>query len=171
MDRKEKIKRLSVVVNNDRDVRGGFLIQTSTADHIIADILTAHFTNSIEKHNQLYSYVIMPELNFKKKIEILKKVLKKYYDDLFNEDLFKSLKKIREFRNRIAHAMIDNSIKFLEGDYQNRLSFVYYQDGIKKRQIITKKEFQDRTDNCSNVLNELQTIQSKILKIQSSGTV
>lgn len=166
MYQKERIKLLNQVTSIDYNVRGAFILQTVTIDYLISDILSAHFSNDPDKHNQLYSFLIMPELQFRTKIQVFKKIMKKYYPNLVKRfgDLFKLLEKIRKFRNRVAHAMLDTSEKFLEKRYTDRIRYYYYQDGQKKTQVIKKNEFHNRLAECSQTIKMLIKIQSTVKK-------
>jgi len=150
----------------DCNIRGGFLIQTINIEWLIADILTAHFTSFKDKHNQLFSYVIQPEIWLKKKIELFNKILDKYYPEVLKKypDLIRNLNAIKKFRNMIAHANLDTSEDFFKKNYTDRIQYSYYQDGELKKQMIKIDEFNKKLMMCSKVFKQLLHIQQYVRK-------
>lgn len=91
------------------------------------------------------------------------------YADLLSihTKLIDELQKIRNFRNRLAHSMLDTSKEFLTNGHTDRIQLIFYKDGQTKKQIITVKESIDRLKGSEQVLFELLDVQSEIKKRNS----
>lgn len=163
---REKIKKLNDLRKLDCKIRGHFLVQTINIEWLIADILTAHFASFKDKHNQLFSYVIQPEIWLKKKIELFKKILDTYYPELSKKypDLISNLEDINNFRNRIAHSNLDYTDDFINKNYTDRVQYIYYKDGGLKKQMIKKDEFHKKLVICSQTIKQLLQIQYNVRK-------
>lgn len=150
-----------------KDIRASFLEQSIFIEKIIEDILAHHFCPEEDRRNLFFSLVINgTDLTFDSKICIFDKLLRLRYPDIIesNNKLIDELHKIRRFRNRLAHAMLDTSPDFLAKEYKDRIQLIYYEDGRKKQQVITTTERIKRLSRCSKIVQLLYEIKLEIIK-------
>ena len=145
-------------------IRGAFMDQTTWLDTIITGILVLYFTEDAKKQSVLSEALTGRDFSFSARIELLEKVVKLSFPAFANthNDFFTKLDKIRRFRNRLAHAQLDTSDKFLaKGGEQIQL--VFYENGEEKHQIITFADVKLRLAECSQVVLQLAELQ-KLMK-------
>jgi hypothetical protein len=143
-------------------IRSAFMDQTIWLDTIITGILVLYFTEDAKKQSVLGEALTGRDFSFSARLELLEKVVALSFPDFANthDDLFTKLGKIRRFRNRLAHAQLDTSDRFLAKGGE-RIQLVFYEDGEEKHQIITFADLKLRLAECSQVvlqLNELQKL-------------
>ena len=137
------------------EIRGAFMDRAIWIDTILTDALAAYFCLDEERRRLLQSDVLTGlDTTFSGRIRILKTLLtlrlKEWAAD--HEDLVPKLDKIRKFRNRLAHSLIDSSEKFLSQGHKDRVQFVFYEEGQQKYQLVTVDEMKKRLAECSEVV-------------------
>jgi hypothetical protein len=142
-----------------RYIRGRFLNSVAAIEHDVALLLTEYFcTDDEEKRKLFFSNVAMAmSLNTKRDIlvEIVKKDYPRYWDE--NGQFLKDMQKIQEFRNRLAHSLVDVSEEALSRPLEDGIGFVQW----KKGEPITDQEFEDwevRTNMISSTLNDIKML-------------
>ncbi len=166
-------KQLTQLFQLAQEIRAPFLEQAIFIEKIIEDIIAQHFCPEENRRALFFSLVINgTDLTFLSKIEILERLLQLCYPDLSGKHpkLIDELQKIRRFRNRIAHAMLDSSDAFLAHKYTDRIQLTYHEDGQTKHQVVTVSERDERLKECSKVVKELVEIQEGIIKGASFTT-
>jgi len=146
-------------------IRGPFLEQAIYIERIIDDIVSLHFCPDETKRNLFFS-LVMPEINFAYKIDILKQLLKLCYPDLAKKypKLSKDLVNIKDFRNDIAHAMLDTSDEFMSKKYSDRIQFTSFKKGQTKPHEITSDDIKEKLKDCTRVILMLVEIQTEVGK-------
>jgi hypothetical protein len=150
-----------------KEIRGPFLEHAIVIERLIEDIISWHFCPDEERRLLLFSLVISePDFTFSSKIEIIDKILKLHYPDLAKKypKLVAELTKVRKFRNRIAHAMLDTSDDFLAGNFTDRIQLIYFEDGQTKHQVITTAERDERLKECWRLVMDIVSIQQEVIK-------
>jgi hypothetical protein len=146
-------------------IRGAFMDQTIWLDTIITGILVLYFTEDAKKQSVLGEALTGRDFSFSARIELLEKVVKLAFPAFANtqHDFFTKLDKIRRFRNRLAHAQLETSDKFLAKGEQIQL--VFYENGEEKHQTITLADVKLRLAECSQVLLQLVELQKLIKQV------
>ncbi len=140
-------------------------MQAIAIELLVGDIISRHFCPEEERHSLLFSLVINEtDLTFSSKINIFSQLLQLKYPDLLNRypKVIDDLEKVRRFRNRIAHAMLDATEEFLGKKYEDRIQLVYYKGGEEKKQVVTEKEILERLKGCSQLVLALSDMQAEI---------
>ncbi|GAH13880.1 unnamed protein product, partial [marine sediment metagenome] len=134
----KKSQQIDHLYDVSKEIRGRFLDQAIPIEMLIDDIISWHFCPEDTRQSLFFS-LVSPKLTFSNKIKILETILQIYYPDLVkkHQNLIKEINKIRDFRNRIAHSLLDASDEFLEKGYNDRIRLVFYRNGEKKHQVIT----------------------------------
>lgn len=162
----ELAKRIDAQYSLSAEIRAPFLEQAIAIDRLVADIISQHFCPNEEKRNLFFSLITNgTTITFSASINMLKTLLKVCYPDLDDKhsELIRELEKIRDFRNRIAHSMLDTSDEYLEKGYTDRIRLVFHRDGEQKHQIITKDEIRKRLAACTKVVYALIDIQKEVI--------
>lgn len=167
------LRHLMQIKEKSIDIRGRFLGEAIDIESLIESIISCHFCPD-EDRSRLFESLIMnnTDFTFSSKIKILEKLLKKYYEDLFDRypKIINDANKIRRFRNRIAHTGLDLSKKAWAEKRSDRIRLVYYKDGERKEQIITDTEIKERLKNCSQLYQALFSIFLIVLGRVSANT-
>lgn len=112
----------------------------------------------------MFSLLIGGNLSLASQRRILMHILSdNKFKDIQTEypDLEDRLAKLTEFRNRCAHSFPDTSDEFLERKYEG-ISFVWYDNGVKKHQDVTYAEAQNRIGEYAQAFLDTATIRQKI---------
>lgn len=168
----ELVKQADVEYKLATRIRAPFLEQAIVIDRLIADIISQHFCPDEEKRTLFFSLITNGiTLSFHASINVFEKLLKLCYPDLYEKHLFKKLDTIRNFRNRIAHSMLDTSEEFLAKGYTDRIRLVVHMDGKQKHQTITNKDINERLGKCTEVILALVNIQKEVIIRVSKNSV
>ena len=124
-----------------RYLRGRFLNSVAVIERDIAAILTEYFCTIDEEKRELFFTKVAEKLSLQKKKEILIEIVKVDYPRYWEEDkeFLISLQDIQEFRNKLAHSVLDVSDEALARPLDEGVGFVQG----KKGSPITDKEFQE----------------------------
>ena len=98
-------KYVELLFDHDRVVRSHIIYEATTIDGLIADIIACHFCPDQEKHLSFKGLILNTAVSFRRKIEILSKLLKSYYSDILEDipGLIKNLESLCSDRNDFAH--------------------------------------------------------------------
>ncbi len=163
--RLEKEKQLFHLYDLSKEIRGSFLDQAIAIEMLITDIISRHFCPE-EARRSLFFSLVPPELTFSTKIRILETILELCYPDLLEKypTLIKEIKKIKNFRNRVAHSMLDTTEEFLKKKYNDRIGLESYKKGRKRYLILTVGEKQERLKACTPVVRALIDVQNEVIQ-------
>jgi hypothetical protein len=130
-----------------RELRGRYLNSAAVLDTQLAEILTEYFCKDDYRRDLFFSEIATgQQLGFRVKIELLTKILKidcKGYLNIHPE-LLKTLNRIKDYRNKLAHATIDVSDEALSKDKISGVGLVTYRKGKKVIDFITFEEAEER---------------------------
>ena len=151
-DRKEKVAK---VIEYDMIIRGAFLAHVIPIEELVKDIISYHFCSDEEKRKQFISLILNGrDYTLASGIEILEKILDIHYHDLTQRypKLIDDLDKIIQFRNCLAHSMLDTSDGFLAKNYMDRIRLISYDDrGQTNYRDITRSEIDERLEDCIDI--------------------
>lgn len=160
----ERLKQGMALLELAAKMRGPFLDMVIGVDRWIAFIISQHFCPEVEKRTLFLSLITNgTTISFAASINVLEKLLKLCYPDLYDEHLFKKLETLRRFRNIIAHSRLDVSKEFLAKGYTDRIRLVVYRDGKERHQIITEKDILERVEVCGKIIDALFKIHEEVV--------
>lgn len=137
----EKHRTVSQLHKKARYMRGRFLNSVAVIERDIALILTEYFCTEDENKRELFFCKVAEKLSLQKKKEILIALVKKDYPRYWDEhkQFLKDLQNIQEFRNKLAHSIIDVSEDALSRPIDEGIGFVQWAKG----EPITDREFEE----------------------------
>lgn len=117
-----------------RYFRGRFL-------NSVAVILTEYFCTTDEEKQDLFFKKVAEKFSLQKKKEILIEIVKNDYPLYWvnNKEFLNSLQNIQEFRNKLAHSVLDVSDYALSRPLEEGVRFVQW----KKGEPVTDKDFNE----------------------------
>jgi hypothetical protein len=142
MDEKylKKVAAAEKLHEKARYLRGRFLNSVAVIERDIAVILTEYFCTEDEKKRALFFSKVAERISLNKKKEILIDIVKSDYPRYWkeNKDFLTDLQNIQEFRNKLAHSVIDVSEEALARPIAEGIGFVQWEKG----KPITDREFE-----------------------------
>lgn len=141
-----------------RHLRGRFLNSVAVIERELALILTDYFCTSDEEKRKLFFINVVNahffSLNVKRDvlIRIVKQDYPRYWDQ--NGQFLKDLKEIMEFRNKLAHSIVDVSEKALSRSIEHGIGFVEWKEG----EPVTDEEFEGWEVRANMILSTLSDI-------------
>jgi hypothetical protein len=161
-DRNEKVAK---VIEYDMIIRGAYLAHVISIEGLVKDIILYHFCPDEDKRKQFISLILNGRDYTPSGTEILEKVLDIHYHDLTQRypKLIKDLNKIRQFRNSLAHSMLDTSDEFLAKNYTDRIRLVSNDDrGQTNYRDITRSEIDERLEDSIDIQFALVDIRVEV---------
>lgn len=139
-----------------RHLRGRFLNHVAVIERDIAVILTEYFCAEDENKRSLFFEKVTRALQLTGKKEILIEIVKRDYPNYWNENggLIKNLQTIQEFRNKLAHSVVDVSDEALARPIEAGVGFLEW----KKGKPVTDEEFEDLEVKANMVKAKLDEI-------------
>lgn len=142
-----------------RYLRGRFLNSVAVIERDIAVILTQYFCTEDEDKRALFFTRVAENLSLQRKKEILIEIVKSDYPRYWekHKQFLNDLKNLQEFRNKLAHSIIDVSDEALARSIEEGVAFVQW----KKGEPITDTEFQDwevRANMLSSTLSDIKRL-------------
>lgn len=149
-----------------REFRGGFLNSVAVIERNIAKILTEYFCTGDELKRELFFNKVAEKLSLEKKKQILIEIAKndypKYWDD--NQKFLKDLQKIQEFRNKLAHSVVDVSEEAIGRPLDEGIGFIQWNKG----EPVTEDELNDWEVE-ANMLSSTLTDIKRLLSYKERG--
>jgi hypothetical protein len=158
MEYQEKIRAAKIVHEKARNYRGRFLNSVACIEHDIAHILSEYFcTSDPEKRKIFYEDIITKaffSLNRKKDIliRIVQADYPLYWEE--NREVLSAFQEILEFRNKLAHSLVDVSDEALARPIEEGIGFT----DLKEGKPITEQEFDDWDVKASMIYSCLRDI-------------
>ena len=158
MDEAYKQKRVAAEKLHEKAcyLRGRFLNSVAVIERDMARILTEYFCTIDEAKKELFYLKVAEKLSLQKKKEILIDIVKadfpRYWEE--NKEFLNSLQQIQEFRNKLAHSVLDVSDEALARPLEEGVGFVQWQKGTP----VTDEEFQDWEVKANMLLSTLSDI-------------
>jgi hypothetical protein len=156
---KKKVAAAQKVHEKARYLRGSFLNSVAVIERDIAVILTEYFCTEDEVKRNLFFDKVAGKFSLNKKREILIDIVKKDYPRYWEEhkQFLIDLQSIQEFRNKLAHSVVDVSDEALLRPIEEGVGFVQW----KKGEPVTDEEFERwevKTNMISTVLTEIKRL-------------
>lgn len=140
-DYDKKVNAAQQLHESARHMRGKFLNSVAVIERNIAVILTEYFCTNDEEKRELFFVKVAEKLSLQKKKEILIDIVKtdypRYWEE--NKDFLNNFQQIQEFRNKLAHSVLDVSDEALSRPLEEGIGFVQWKKGTP----VTTAEFQD----------------------------
>ena len=142
-----------------RYLRGRFLNSVAVIERDIAVILTEYFCTIDEEKRELFFEKVAEKFSLQKKKEILIEIVKKDYPRYWeeNKEFLNSLQQIQEFRNKLAHSVLDVSDEALQRPLEEGVGFIQWKNGAP----ITDAQFQDwevKANMLSSTLSDIKRL-------------
>ncbi|MBU1862367.1 MAG: hypothetical protein KKH94_01730 [Candidatus Omnitrophica bacterium] len=152
----KKVHAAKKVHEKARYFRGRFLNSMACIERDIAVILTKYFCTNDETKRELFFSKVMERLSLNKKKEILIAIVKKDYPRYWeeNKQCLIDLQKLQEFRNKLAHSVVDVSDDALNRPVEEGIGFIQWDKGAP----ITDTEFDEWQVRTSTVISVLDSI-------------
>ena len=127
----EKVAKAKKLHEKARYLRGRFLNHVAVIERDIAVILTEYFCTSDENKQGLFFVEVTEKLSLQNKKEILIDIVKNDYPNYWidNKGILNNLQIIQEFRNKLAHSVIDISDEALARPVEDGVGFVQWRKG------------------------------------------
>lgn len=158
-ERRKKIGICQKMHEKARYLRGRFLNSVAVIERDIALILTEYFCTEDEGKKELFFVNVLGTLSLNSKKEILIEMVKKDYPRYWEAhgQFLLDLQKIQEFRNKLAHSVVDVSEAALSRPLVEGIGFVQWKQG----QPITDQEFEEwemRTNAVHSTLSDIKRL-------------
>jgi hypothetical protein len=142
-----------------RNLRGSFLNSVAVIEREIAVILTEYFCTTDECKRDIFYRKVAERLSLQKKKEILVEIVKSDYPRYWeeNKQFLNDLQKIQEFRNKLAHSILDVSESALSRPIEEGIGFIQWNSG----EPITDSEFDEwevRANMVSSTLTDIKRL-------------
>ena len=139
-----------------RYYRGRFLNHVAVIEHELAKLLTEYFCTDDEDKQNLLFCKVAEKFSLEKKKTLLIEIVKNDYPIYWekNKTFLNGLKEIQEFRNKLAHSIVDVSDEALMRPLEDGISFIQW----KKGSPITDNGFQEYEVKANMVLSTLREI-------------
>lgn len=155
-DYADRVAAAKKIHERARYLRGRFLNTVAVIERDIAIVLTEYFCQNDEEKREVFFTKVAEKISLQKKKEILIEIVEndypKYWEE--NKEHFKKLKDIQEFRNKLAHSIVDVSEEALLRPIDEGVGFIQWKQGIP----ITDKEFEAFEDMASDVHSTISDI-------------
>jgi hypothetical protein len=161
----EEGKKLGALHDKDNLLRGRYLIQAIVIEGIIGDIIALSLCPNVDSRSLFTSLILnYREFTFEGKCQILKRLMELKYPTIVNKhkDIFGQINKVKEFRNKLAHCMLDTSDDFLAKNYTDRIQLRYYDKGQMQTKEITDTDMSEKLSSCTKLVIELDGIRCEI---------
>jgi hypothetical protein len=144
----------------DAKWRGRFLIQTNWMESDVDTVISYLFFGKDTEKSNLFRSTILKRMTLDTKIQTLHQILQIKFPDLAteHEKLNGKLDSIKKFRNKLAHADLTITRKFIEKDPKDRIPIKIFEDGKEKSQEILVKDIEDKlvlTTEIHTSINEI----------------
>lgn len=138
----EQGEKLNQLYQLDYNMRGAYIVQTNWIESFLNEGLANHFFPEDENRKNQFFSTILKEINFSTRINLYVNVVEEYYSqaNLKTTILRKNLEKIRDNRNKFAHAVIDTSDEFLKKYSGDRIKLEFFKKGKKEHLELTMEE-------------------------------
>lgn len=126
----EKIKVCQDIHEKARYLRGRFLNTIAVIEHELSIILTEYFCRDDERKIELFSSQIIRRMSLEKKLNLLKSIVKQDYPQYYesNKNIFSTFGEVKEFRDSLAHSIVDVSDPALERGIEEGIGFILWKD-------------------------------------------
>jgi hypothetical protein len=128
MDHKEKRKVASEMHARAREMRGSFLNQIACIERDIALLLTDYFcTSCTDKRRLFFDHIVTKGFfGLRRKRDVLFRIVKNDYPRYWenNREHLTCFDEVADFRNKLAHCILDMSDDALERPIEEGIAFI-----------------------------------------------
>lgn len=137
----KKVTTARILHERARYLRGRFLNSVAVIERNIAVMLTQYFCEENDEKRALFFTKVAENLSLQRKKDILIEIIKKEHPCYWekHQHFLQELRNIQEFRNKLAHSIVDVSDDALERPIEYGVGFVQWQNGVP----ITDSEFEN----------------------------
>jgi len=141
VEHKKKFIAVGKIHEKARYLRGRFLNSVAVIERDIAVILSEYFCTEDEFKRDIFFNKVAGKFSLNKKKEILIEIVKNDYPRYWekNKQFLIDLQSIQEFRNKLAHSVVDVSDEALCRPIEQGVGFVQWKQSVP----ITDKEFEE----------------------------
>jgi hypothetical protein len=161
-----KVRAAEHLHERARQIRGRFLNVVAVVERDIALLLTEYFCREDPSKQTLFFNRIATSMSLNAKRLVLSEILKKDYPRYCenNGQPLADLQQIQEFRNKLAHSVVDVSDSALARPAEEGVGFVQWNEG----EPITEGEFNEWEVRANGVLTTLSDIK-RLLPYKEKG--
>ena len=157
--RRAKLAAAQKLHERAREIRGGFLNLVAGIERDLALILTDYFCTTDSGKREIFFGQVTRRMSLNQKREILVSIVQKDYPTFWDEhkDFIRDLQQIQEFRNKLAHSVVDASDSALARPLEEGVGFVQWRDA----EPITDEELEDwevRTNMLASTLIDIRRL-------------
>lgn len=156
MDEKQRIAAAKKLHEKARQLRGRFLNHVAVIERRMAVIITEYFCREDEEKRDMFFEKVAERLPLRTKRDILFDIVKhdhpSFWDE--NKDVLTNLQRIQEFRNKLAHSVLDISDEALSRSLEEGIGFIQWNKG----KPVTDAEFDDMVVAANMVIGVLGDI-------------
>ncbi|MBI2256182.1 MAG: hypothetical protein HYU58_16285 [Proteobacteria bacterium] len=156
---KERYKAAGRIHKTAIEWRGSFLNRIAVIEHALADLLTRYFCTDDPSKQEIFFTSVAMKMPLEGKRAVLIEIVKGDYPRYWakNKDFLTDLQKIQEFRNKLAHSILDVSEKALARPIEEGIGFVQWQAG-KPMTEIEFNEWEVRANMALGTIKELEKL-------------
>lgn len=153
----EKQRLAEKIHEKARYFRGRFLNSVAVIERHLALFLTRYVCKTDPFVQELFFRQIAAKLTLENKRAVFLKIVEAHYPEFWNENknTLEDLKKIMEFRNKLAHSIVDVSDDALRRPAEKGIGFIEWEQG----KPITDSEFQDWEVRANDVISCVNTLE------------
>jgi hypothetical protein len=121
-----------------------------------------------KKKNTLLKSVILDRQNFSSKITWIKKILKIEHTEIYKkyESDLKEISRLIDFRNNLAHSILDSGEEFLNEIKKNplpeRIRITYYKDDDMKTEVLTREDIENFYTDCYKSMTKMAALEKEL---------
>ena len=155
-DHDQKIEAAQKLHEEAQQIRGRIVNSVAVIERDIAIILTDYFCAQDDAKKELFYSKVAEKLSLQKKKAILLDIIKRDYPKYWSDEnhILKHIQSIQEFRNKLAHSVVDVSDEALSRPIKEGVGFIQWNKG----KPISAEEFQEMNVKINMVLSALTDI-------------
>jgi len=135
---------------------------------MLVEFLGKYFCKEDKKKNTLLKSVILDRQNFSSKITWIKKILKIEHTEIYKkyESDLKEISRLIDFRNNLAHSILDSGEEFLNEIKKNplpeRIRITYYKDDDMKTEVLTREDIENFYTDCYKSMTKMAALEKEL---------
>ena len=152
----ENIRKGQMIHEQAKFLRGRFLNFVAVIEYDMAEIITDYFCQKDEDKHELFFNNIASNMSLYQKKKIIINIIKIEAPDYYtkNKEIIDDIQSIQEFRNKLAHSMVDVSETTIDRPLEEGIGFIQW----KKGEPITESIFNDWEIRAGQILSMLTDI-------------
>jgi|688.fasta_scaffold886247_1 hypothetical protein len=148
--------------------RGNAIDIAIMLEAMLVEFLGKYFCKEDKKKNTLLKSVILDRQNFSSKITWIKKILKIEHTEIYKkyESDLKEISRLIDFRNNLAHSILDSGEEFLNEIKKNplpeRIRITYYKDDDMKTEVLTREDIENFYTDCYKSMTKMAALEKEL---------